>query len=209
MVDGGHIGVVRAGFEDFIVFIIIAAGIIGQILKARAKAKGGPDSGPTSPSRPGSGSPEDELREFLQSLTGEVPPPKPPPPAAPPRLPPPVPAAPPIRTRTPAPRRVTPPQPAPVRPTPARPAPVRPAAPRVQVTLPRPAAPAAAPPPVPPKRRKPMAEPAPAMEAYRSPRSKARAHLRATLGADLIDKDSLRKAIVLREILDRPVGARP
>lgn len=185
-----------AGIDDLIPVLVFLAIAIGQIMKARAKARQGGEDREQRPPPSGSASPQDELQEFLRSLSGAPPPPATPvPPPAPPQIRPPrrVPAAaPPVR---PQPRAWSP------TPVPNRPPP------RTRT---------AAPPPVPTATRVvalPQA-PDPDASAYatetkvRKSAVASRRQLRIALGKDLISRQSLRKAIVLKEIVGSPLGSR-
>jgi hypothetical protein len=192
---------VMAGFEGVIPFLVVAAVIIYQIRKAMKKAQQSRGTSPGQTEAPPSLSPEEALRKFLGSLQKGIgqasqPPPLPPRPAAPLRQAPQTLAA--QRTsadqwqvnRQAAQKRkdakrskVGPPTAVPVMP--------------IALPAPEPADRSAA----------PMS--ADAYEhAGKPPKAPAVGRLRAALGSDLVNKESVQKAMVLSEILGRPLALR-
>jgi len=181
---------VRAGLEDWFPLLIIFSVIVTQILKASRAAKPRPPSegggGRERPPRPVSDASE-ELREFIEQLSGgKAPPSKP---APPPVLASARPAARPAAAQRPARRTATRPPPVPAAP---RVAPPRPAAPR----------PSAVPPsglgkPIGTRRQAPR----------RRPRADIAPRLDEIVGR-LDDRRALARAMVLREVLGPPLGLR-
>jgi hypothetical protein len=181
--------IMTAGLDDLIPVVIIITVIIARIMKATKGAKPlvppPPDSsGEREPSATG-----DELREFLEALSGTKPPRPTPPPAPPP---------------VPQPQPVIPPQPQ--RPAPA---PVH----ARKWTRPRQgkratAAPTPAPKPAPAPR--PVRKPVAPRVARRPVTVEAceLSTLRKALDDHLSDRQSLRGAWLLREVLGPPVGLR-
>ena len=189
MLNNFHI--CRAGGDAIIPILIIAATIIAQLIKAGKRAAKG--SAPPSDSqgrRSTSSAPQDELKNFLESLVGNAPPAPAPP--APPPVPPPqahaAPPSPPSRERlvqmdTPT---------AKLRAKPSRRAKPRPA--HTPVTASRIAV-------------KPHPS-TPTHDAYAMGNTISASQLRTELLADLSQVDSLRKAIVLREIIGPSLAMR-
>ncbi len=210
----------RAGFDISGLFwlVVIAASIIGQIMKA---AKKHTDAAPGSPSaprpdRPSSGEPAQELEEFLRNLMGEQAPRAEPPPVlrpaprpAPVALPAQDPATfskptPAYRSATAAPPPSSRPEKRAYMPLPAVPAP-REARARVSLKA---EAQRAAP------TRAAVAAAAAAAAAAQMTRpidagsNKALAALTAEVHRQIKTRESLRAALLLREILGPPVGLR-
>ena len=157
------------GFEDIIPVVVILGVLISKIVKASRKAKQGdgdiePDEPPKRPAAP------DELRKFLETITGTATEP-----AAPVR--PPAPRAVPVVKAIPAPP----------------PAPVISAPPEARRT--------------PGKRH---AHGAPVQRQYdwnqRPTKRKTLLVEPLAIGKDLVDRKTLAKAVVLREILGPPLG---
>jgi len=173
----------QEGAPGFLWVVIIAATIIAQVVKLFRRARPQQPSAP--PATGEQQAPQDELSEFLRQLTGapQRPPSAPAPtPAAAPPAPPPVPEAPKAAAARPVER------------------PRRAAARRVQSVAPtRPIAPA---------------EPQPAAsmddDAYKAHRRSGMASaLQLQVLGMVRDKNGLRQAVLLREILGPPRAVRP
>ncbi len=177
--------IVRAGLDDLIPVIIVFTVIITRIIKAARAAKplqpppppdrSVPPDAPRQPAR----EPADELREFLEALSGGEPArPKPPPPRTPVQ---PVPRQPILRAAPPPPpARPMMAERAMAQPT-QRPVPARKTQPQPPRTLPR------------------------SVYAHTTETNP----LRDSLTASLRGRQSLRNAWLLREVLGPPVGLRP
>ena len=177
--------IIAAGFEDLaplvIFFAIVAANIAKAVKKGRRSGNGSfADREPASSPAQGSQtpSPRDELQAFLERLSGREP-------ARPPKPPPPVPQ---LKRRGPARQKAATPPPTP---NPAK---------RRSDTPPQ----RTVPPPMPrmPGRKISGISDSSNMRT----RNPALEKLRINLGSDLIDNASLRKAVVLREVLGPPLA---
>lgn len=200
-----------AGFQQLFPVILVLAVVVAQIVKAARRMSQGSKGRPPPPDGPPAG-PPDELRDFLQALAAGRMPPEQPTPAKPPPLPPP--GSPPVqRQAAPAARKA--PRPA----SEARPpaAQARPAARQTpplaaQVSRPTPRATEQRVHVPTTERRREVttrlaAAPRPeTYGAHRRPRLVA-PDRNAILG-DLSERRSLAKAVLLREILGRPLGLR-